>query len=44
MVANNTRYHAIKEWLLLKIASIAEIGPQVETFFGFDLLMYQDCV
>jgi hypothetical protein len=32
------------EWFLLKIASIAEIGPHVGTYFGFDLLMYEDCI
>lgn len=42
--SKSTRHHAIKEWLLLKIASIAEIGPQMEPLFGFDLLMYEDCV
>ena len=34
------RQEAIKEWFLLKIASAAEIGPQIEGCFGFDILMF----
>jgi serine/threonine protein kinase len=39
-----TRNQAIKEWFLLKIVSALEIGPKMEPYFGFDILMYRDCV
>ena len=35
------RQEAIKEWFLLKIASAAEIGPQIKGCFGFDILMFK---
>lgn len=31
------------ECFLLKIASVAEIGPSARNYFGFDILMYEDC-
>jgi serine/threonine protein kinase len=38
------RQEAIKEWFILKMASTLEAGPKVEAYFGFDLLMFSDCV
>jgi hypothetical protein len=39
-----TRHRAIKEWFILKVASKLEVGPKVMPYFGFDILMYSDCV
>lgn len=38
--SKSTRFNAIKEWFLLKIASAAQFGPKLLTCFGFDILMY----
>jgi len=27
----------------MKIASIAGVGPSVEAYFGFDILMFSEC-
>jgi hypothetical protein len=34
----------IKEFSLLKIASLLGIGPKMNSIFGFDLVVYDDCV
>ena len=39
-----SRHWAIKEWFLLKIASGLEIGPKIEKSFGFDILMFSECL
>ena len=40
----STRHKAVKEWFLLKVASAAEIGPKVKPYFGFDILMFKECI
>ena len=40
----NRRAKAIKEWFIMKICSILKVGPQIEPYFGFDILMYSECV
>ena len=35
-----SRYKAIKEWFLMKLSAVAGIGPSVESYFGFDILMF----
>ena len=35
---------AIKEYSLLKIASILGVGPKLNNLFGFDLLVYDECI
>jgi hypothetical protein len=34
----------IKEFSLLKIASLLGIGPKMNSIFGFELVVYDDCV
>jgi serine/threonine protein kinase len=38
------RNNAIKEYFLTKVASFAGIGPKVESYFGFDILIFADCI
>ena len=40
----STRYKAVKEWFLMKLSSLAGIGPKVEDYFGFDILMFDGCI
>lgn len=35
---------AIKEYCLLKIASILGVGPKLNNMFGFDLVVYDECI
>lgn len=35
---------AIKEYCLLKIASILGVGPKLKNLFGFDLVVYDECI
>jgi len=36
----HSREWAIKEWFLLRIASALKVGPHVEPYIGFDLIMH----
>jgi hypothetical protein len=39
-----SRLMAIREWIILKVASMLKIGPAINNYFiGFDMLMYEDC-
>ena len=40
----DSRFRAIKEWFIMKIASIAGVGPKLEPYFGFDILMFSECI
>jgi hypothetical protein len=33
----------IKEFCLLKIAAILNVGPQLNNIFGFDIVVFKDC-
>jgi len=35
---------AISEFFILKIASALQIGPYVHSPFGFDLIIYRNCI
>ena len=35
---------AIKEFCFLKICSILKLGPKVTNAFGFDLILYENCI
>lgn len=35
---------AIKEYSILKIASILGVGPKMNNIFGFDLVAYDECI
>ena len=39
--SEKTRNLALKEWFIAKLASATEIGPKLESYFGFDLLMFE---
>ena len=39
--SEKTRNLAIREWFIARIASANEIGPKIESYFGFDLLMFE---
>lgn len=34
----------VKEYSFLKIAAALEVGPQITPIFGFDLLVFEDCI
>jgi hypothetical protein len=34
----------LREYCLLKIASILEAGPIMEPIFGYDIVIYDDCI
>ena len=34
----------MKEYAFLKIAAVLEVGPQIMPIFGFDLLVFEDCI
>ena len=42
--SSEARHRAIEEWFILKIASALEVGPKVESYFGFDILMFETCI
>ena len=41
--SEKSRLNAIKEWFLLKLNSVAKTGPKIESYFGFDILMFSEC-
>ena len=34
----------IKEYCLLKIASILRVGPRLPKLFGFDIVVFEKCI
>ena len=42
--SDESRVKAIKEWFILKLSSALKIGPKVEPYFGFDIVMYSECI
>jgi len=40
MADDLSRQYAIKEWFLLKIASLLKVGPAMKQYIGFDLVMH----
>ena len=42
--SKKARSRAIKEWFILRVASAAGIGPYLEPYLGFDILMFNDCI
>lgn len=40
----NFRLRVLKEWFLMKICSIFEVGPHLEPYFGYDLLIFDECI
>jgi hypothetical protein len=38
------RLSALREWFILKICSVLQIGPSLKKYFGFDLIFYSNCV
>lgn len=44
VVSKNSRCSAIKEWFLMKVASVIGVGPQILDYFGFDILMFSECI
>jgi len=41
---DNKIANAIKEYCLMKIASILKIGPKIIKIFGFDLVVSDHCI
>ena len=39
-----TRRRAIQEYFLLRVASALDCAPKIDRVFGFDMLMYQECI
>lgn len=35
---------AIKEYSILKISSILGVGPKMNNIFGFDMVVYDECI
>lgn len=42
--SDSTRFRALKELFLMKIASALEVGPKLDPVCGFDILFYESCV
>jgi serine/threonine protein kinase len=36
--------NTVMEYFLLKVASILEVGPSMSSPFGFDLVIYRNCI
>lgn len=36
--------NAIQEFCLLKVAGILGAGPKIDDLFGFDLVVFEDCI
>jgi len=34
----------LKEYCFLKIAALLNIGPSLNNIFGFDLVVFEDCI
>ena len=37
-------FRVIKEYVIYKICSILHIGPALSNIFGFDIIVYDDCI
>ena len=42
--SDKTRRRAIEEYFLLRVASALDCAPKIDKVFGFDMLMYQECI
>ena len=40
----DSRFRAVKEWFLMKLAFLTGTGPKLHPYFGFDILMFSECV
>lgn len=41
---SSTFRNAISEFFILKIASALQVGPFIHSPFGFDLIIYRNCI
>ena len=42
--SEKTRRRTIEEYFLLRVASALGCAPRIDKIFGFDMLMYQECI
>ena len=42
--SNKSRIRAIKEVFLMRFCSHLKIGPKINNYMGFDMLMFSECI